>query len=200
MQRRSFLGAGVVGAVAVASPVPAQFIPNPSKERWAVLFGTWYGTSRDASIWISEGMGGIAAVFDVRQVPDDLASYDNLVIGTSIHGGRGRKELETWIEANAARIKGKIRGLFACCGNLEKPPGPQQQKDLIDEYLAKLCGVSSVPSRVFGGRITKAVTSAEDWALVEGLYQSLNMTLKDYDNLSRVDCMQLGKEILDRSA
>ena len=57
-----------------------------------------------------------------------------------------------------------------------------------------------MPHRVFGGRLTKAVTSPEDWAVVERLYESLEMTLADYDNLSRVDCMQLGKEILGRSA
>ena len=199
MQRRDFLNVGMAGlgtTLAMAGPGGARFIPNPAKERWAVLFGTWYGTARDASVWISEGMGGIAAVFDIRQVPADLPSYDHLVVGTSIHGGRGRKELEAYLVSNRARLQGKIRGLFACCGNLGKMPGPKQTQDFIDGYLAKLCGVGSVPSRVLGGRITKEINSPEDWALVEGLYRSLGLTLADYDNLSRAECLRLGKEIL----
>lgn len=199
MQRRSFLSVGMAGlgtALAMTRPAAAQFIPNPSKERWAILFGTWYGTARDASVWISEGMGGIAAVFDIRQVPADLPSYDHLIVGTSIHAGKGRQELEAYLESNRARLQGKVRGLFACCGNLGKMPGPKQTEDFIDNYLAKLCAVGSVPRRVFGGRITKAVTSPEDYALVEGLYKRLGMTLADYDNLSRVECLQLGNEIL----
>ena len=199
MQRRDFLNAGLTGlgaTLAMAAPAGAQFIPNPSKERWAVLFGTWYGTARDAAVWISEGMGGIAAVFDIRRVPADLPSYDHLVVGTSIHAGRGRKELEVYLESNAARLQGKVRGVFACCGNLGKVPGPKQTQDFIDGYLAKLCGVSSVPHRVFGGRITKDITSPEDYALVEGLYRRLGLTLPDYDNLSRAECLRLGREIL----
>jgi len=61
MERRTFINLGLTGlgtTLAMANSVPAQFIPKPSKEKWAVLFGTWYGTARDASVWISEGMGG----------------------------------------------------------------------------------------------------------------------------------------------
>jgi hypothetical protein len=88
MERRTFLQLGVAGlgtTLAMASSAPAQFIPKSSKEKWAILYGTWYGTARDASVWISEGMGGIASVFDIRQVPADLSAYDHLIVGTAIH-------------------------------------------------------------------------------------------------------------------
>jgi menaquinone-dependent protoporphyrinogen IX oxidase len=199
MQRRTFLSLSLAGLgtrCMMAQPKPTQFIPNPSKERWAVLFGTWCGTARDAGIWISEGMGGIAEVIDIREVPKDLTTYDHLVIGTSIRAGKGRQEMENFIKSNAGKLRRKIRGLYACCGNMGKPPGPQQTKDYIDNYLAKLCRVDSVPSRVFGGRITKVITSPEDYRTVEGLYRSLKMTLEDYDNLSRGECLELGKQIL----
>ena len=203
MQRRTFINLGIAGmgtALATASPIPLQFIPKPSKEKWAILFGTWYGTSRDAGIWISEGMGGIAAVFDIRQVPADLTSYDHLVIGTSIHGGKGPAALERYIEANIAKLQSKIKGLFACCGNAGRMPGPKQKQDYIDNYLAKLCRASSVPSKVFGGRITKVITAPEDYSVVENLYKRLNLPLDDYDNLSRPECLKLGKSILEGKA
>ena len=47
-----------------------DFYPMPSDKKVAVLFATWCGSSRDAAVWISEGMGGIAKVFDVRENPD----------------------------------------------------------------------------------------------------------------------------------
>ncbi len=198
MQRRTFLNLGIAGlgtTVAMASPIPVQFIPNPSKEKWAILFGTWYGTSRDASIWISEGMGGIAAVFDIRQVPADLSSYDHLIVGTSIESGKGRKELETYLGANAAKIKDKIRALFVVCGNRGQKPGPQQTTTYVDSYLAKLCQVGTVPSHVFGGRITKSVMPPDVYSSIEKMYQSMNIPL-DMDNLSRAECLQFGKEVL----
>jgi menaquinone-dependent protoporphyrinogen IX oxidase len=198
MERRTFLNLGIAGlgtTVAMASPVPFQFIPNPSKEKWAVLYGTWYGTSRDASIWISEGMGGIAAVFDVRQVPSDLEKYDHLVVGTSIQSAKGRKELQAYLEANAGKLKNKIRGLFAVCGNRGQKPGPQQTTDLIDNYLAKLCQVGAVPKHVFGGRITKSVMPPDVYQSIEKMYGSMNIPLP-MDNLSRSECLQFGNEIL----
>jgi menaquinone-dependent protoporphyrinogen IX oxidase len=202
MQRRTFLNLGIAGlgaTVARAGPVPFQFIPNPSKEKWAILYGTWYGTSRDASIWISEGMGGIAAVFDIRQIPADLASYDHLVIGASIQSSRGRRELQSYLEANAPKLKNKIRGLFVVCGNMGRIPGPQQVTSLIDNYLAKLCQVDKVPKQAFGGRITKSLMPPAEYQSIENLYRGMNITL-DMDNLRRADCLKFGQEILAAKA
>jgi hypothetical protein len=215
MQRRAFLNLGLAGlgsTLAMASPVP-QFIPNPSTKKWAILFGTWYGSARDAAIWISEGMGGIAAAIDIRQVPADLNSnleavrqqhpdlfdirpssldpsaYDYLVIGTSIHAGKGPTALDAYINKNIDRLQNKIRGHFAVCGNMGQTPGPTQITAYIDNYLAKICKTSSLPRKVFGGRVTKSlVTSAADLAVVQGF--------NDYDNLKRSECIQLGKDIL----
>jgi menaquinone-dependent protoporphyrinogen IX oxidase len=198
MERRTFINLGFagLGAMAMANPAAAmQFIPTPSKEKWAVLFGTWHGTARDASVWVSEGMGGIAAVFDIRQVPADLSSYDHLVIGTAIHGGKGPKALEDYISANLGPLQGKIRGLFAVCGNLGRLPGPPQVKTYIDDYLAKICRVNSVPHRVFGGRITQVLMPEAEYKPIADMYARLGGPAGDWDNLSRVECLKFGKEI-----
>jgi menaquinone-dependent protoporphyrinogen IX oxidase len=198
MERRAFLNVGVVGlgALAIARPAAAQFISKPSKEKWAILFGTWYGTARDASIWVSEGMGGIASVFDVRQAPTDLGSYDHLIIGTAIHGGKGPQALDAYLSSNASQLKGKVRGLFAVCGNIGKQPGPQQVQSYIDGYLAKACQAGSVPKRVFGGRITRVLMEESEYKGVIDMYARMGGPKEDFDNLSRVECMKLGAEIL----
>ncbi len=189
MERRTFLnGLASAGAVytmrAVASP---QFIPKPSQEKWAVLFGTWTGTARDAGMWISEGMEGIAAVFDVRQKPD-LKAYDHLIIGTAIHGGKGPREFEDFIQANIADVKDKVRGYYVVCGSGGDRPGPQVQTRYIDNYLAKLCQASAPANRAFAGRITKSLLSPEDAKAIE--------RFDDYDHLNRWECMAFGKQIL----
>jgi menaquinone-dependent protoporphyrinogen IX oxidase len=203
MERRTFINLGLTGlatTLAMATPSPAQFIPNPSKEKWAVLYGTWFGTARDASVWISEGMGGIAAVFDVRQVPADLAAYDHLIIGTAIQGGKGPKALEDYLSKNAPQLQPKIRGLFAVCGNLGKMPGPQQVKSYIDDYLAKLCRAGSVPNRVFGGRITESLMDPAQFKSIMDMYAKISGPSGDFDNLQRMECLKLGKEIRSAKA
>ena len=189
MERRTFLnGLAGVGAVytmsAVASP---QFMPKESSQKWAVIFGTWAGTARDAGMWISEGMGGIAAVFDVRQKPD-VKAYDHLVIGTAIHAGKGPKELEDFIQANIADIKTKVRGYYVVCGNRGDRPGPQVQQMYIDNYLAKLCQATAPVSRALPGRITKSLLSEADAKVIE--------RFSEYDHLARWECMEVGKQIL----
>ena len=200
MERRDFfrlvLTTGI-GTIALAKDAwPLEFYPMPSDKKCAVLYGTWCGSSRDAAVWISEGMGGIADVFDVRENPN-LNAYDHIAIGGSIRSGATRKELQDYIAKNKASLKNKVRGLFIVCGNGERPVGPQQKTTYIDNHLARLCEAGDVPSRVFNGRITKALLDPGTRKMMEDRYPSLaGKPLENYDLLKRTDCLAFGEEIM----
>jgi len=190
MRRRAFFQASLsgIGALAFVDQAWAlKYYPRPSDQKWAVLYSTWCGSSRDAALWISEGMAGIADVFDVRENPDP-AGFDHIVIGGSIRGGVTSGELQDYLSANKTGLQNKIRGLFAVCGNMRQPVGPQQTAQFIDNHLAKICGAGPVPSRVFLGRITKSLMEPEIARMMSGM--------EDYDNLKRQECMDFGREIL----
>lgn len=200
MERRDFFKLGIaagVGTVALAKDARAlEFYPTPSDKKCAVIYGTWCGSSRDAAVWISEGMGGIANVFDVRENPD-LKELDHIVIGGSIRSGATRQELQDYIAKNKASLKNRIRGLFAVCGNGERPVGPGQKTMLIDNHLAKLCEVGPVPSKVFNGRITQSLLDPKTLKMMEDNYPKIaGKPLGDYDLLKRADCMAFGREVL----
>ena len=74
---------------------------------------TWCGSSRDAAVWISEGMGGIADVFDVRENPD-LKGFDHIIIGGSIRSGVTPKELQDYITKNKGILKSKVQSTVCC--------------------------------------------------------------------------------------
>jgi hypothetical protein len=223
MERRDFLKVGLagIGAVALADDAWAlKYYPMPSDKKCAVLYGTWCGSSRDAAVWISEGMGGIADVFDVRENPD-LRGFDHIVIGGSIRGGVVRQELQDYITKNKEWLKSKVRGLFAICGNMMKPVGPEQTTQFIDNHLAKLCEVGKVPSRVWNGRITQSLIEPDAFKMMSGPLPgsggkpaggpppqsgdkpaggspppSGGMKMSDYDFLKRSDCMAFGNLVL----
>ncbi len=197
MKRRTFLNglAGMGAVYTINVPDPPQYIPKDSREKWGILFGTWCGTARDAGVWISEGMGGIAAVFDVRQKPD-LKAYEHVIIGTAIHGGKGPKELEDYLQASAGDLKSKIRAYYVVCGSGGDRPGPQVQTAYVDNYLAKLCQTSVPMNRVFPGRITKVLLSPEDYERLEAFHKSQNKPFDDYDHLARWECMEFGRQII----
>lgn len=200
MKRRDFVKLGLatgIGTVALARDARAlDYYPNPSDKKCAVIFGTWCGSSRDAAVWISEGMGGIADVFDARENPD-IAQFDHIVVGGSIRSSVTPKELQDFIAKNKNSLKTKVRGLFAVCGNGERPVGPQQVSAYIDGHLAQLCEVSNVPSKVFNGRITKSLLDPETRKRMEATYPSIaGKPLANYDLLKRADCLALGEEVL----
>jgi menaquinone-dependent protoporphyrinogen IX oxidase len=200
MERRDFFKIGIAvgaGAIATASNTYAlDYYPTPSDKKCAVIFSTWCGTARDAAVWISEGMDGIADVFDVRENPDP-SKYDHIVIGGSVRSMVTRQEMQDFLKNNKGRLQTKIRGLFAVCGNGEKPVGPAQKTALIDNHLARLLEACNVPSKVFNGRITKSLIDPENRKRMIDMYPKIaGKPLEDYDLLKRADCLAFGKEIL----
>ena len=183
-----------------------KFYTNPADQKWAVLYGSWCGSTRDASAWISEGMGRIAAVVDVKEKPD-VSAYDHIVIGSAIRAWKSTPEMQAFLQENKDLLKEKVRGFFAVCGNYGRPVGPEQVKQFIDDHMAELCGVTGAKTQVFNGRITKSLWEPE---LVAGLKKQAaspeNLTpegkpkptlldMPDYDKLKREECMAFGKEI-----
>lgn len=190
MIRRDFFKLGLAGAGVAAMSADAwalRYYPNQAPKKWAVLYGTWCGSSRDAALWISEGMAGIADVFDVREKPD-LRAFDHIVIGGAIRADVTRKELQEYITANRGWLKSRVRGLFAVCGNMRRPVEAKQKVTFIDNHLVKLCGVGDVPAAVFLGRITKSLMDPETAKMMAGM--------EDYDNLKRPECMEFGRNVL----
>jgi hypothetical protein len=197
MKKREFLKAGLLGLGVFLLPGKAtalEFYPRPSDKKWAVLFGTWCGTSRDAGIWISEGMDGIANVFDVRENPD-LSKYDHVVIGGSVRSNQIHSGLMEYLEKNREVIEGKVRGLFAVCGNMMQPVGEEQHSAFIDYQLSSQTGAFNVPSKVFLGRITWGLMEPD---VRERMQSYPNMV--EYDNLNRMDCLAFGKQILEKTS
>ena len=193
MNRRTFFGLGLtgIGTLTVAKDAWAlKYFPKPSDKKWAVLYATWCGSARDAAVWISEGMGGIADPIDLRENAD-LRAFDHLVVGSAIRMGKISPELQQYLEKNRAWIKDKVRGLFTVCGNMQRPVTPEVVKSQITDHLAPLCGVTEVPHHVFLGRVTPI--------LLEPEVREMMKRMGEYDNLKRAECMAFGREVLSRT-
>ncbi len=195
MEKRDFFKTSLitVGAFLLPRKIWAlEYYPTEENAEWAILYGTWCGSSRDASVWISEGMDGIANVFDVRENPD-LSKYKNIIVGGSIRSGVTPKELQEYLTRHKDELKNKIKGYFAVCGNMRQPVTQQQYAMYFDNHLVKLTGVNDVPMKVFLGRITFGLMEPQIREQMKSFPNS-----EEYDNLKRSECMDFGREILKK--
>ncbi len=193
MEKRDFFKTSLIaiGALMVPRKISAlEFYPSTENVEWAILYGSWCGTSRDASVWISEGMDGIANVFDVRENPD-LSKYKYIIVGGSIRSGVTSNELQNYLTKHKAILRNKIRGYFAVCGNMQNPVTEGLYTNFFDNHLIKITGADGIPSKVFLGRITWGLLAPD---VREQMKSIPNM--KEYDNLNRAECMAFGREIL----
>jgi menaquinone-dependent protoporphyrinogen IX oxidase len=192
MDRRAFLKTILAGggATLLASNTHAlKLFPNAAQKKWAILFGSRYGSTRDASLWISEGMGWVADVFDARENPD-LSSFDGVIIGSGIYNGKIDQPLGTYLAKHAALISKKTQALFVLCGGGESP----RAQGYIDE-LAKACQTKPPLTKAFAGRLTLKLLNAEDYKVQEDVAKRRNAAPEDYDRLQRKDCLKFGADI-----
>ena len=193
MDRRTFLKTVVVGGGVTAFASNSQALklfPTPGKQKLAILFGSRYGSTRDASLWISEGMGMIADVFDARENPD-LSSFEYIVVGSGIYRGKIDTYLADYLAKNSSSVSNKIKGLFIVCGAGDSP-----RAQPFVEGLVKACQTKSVLIKIFSGRITKKLLNEEDYKIEEEVFKRRNEPYEDYDHLKRSDCLKFGEETL----
>ena len=197
MDKRTFLKTGLLSAtgILIARKSRAlEYYPRASVRKWAVIYSTWCGSTRDASLWISEGMDGIANVFDVREDPDP-SRFDHIIVGGAIRSGKISPLMQEYLEKHREMLSSRLRGYFAVCGNMMQPVTPERHEALIDNHIAALSGVEDLPSKVFLGRITFGLMEPD---VRESMQQMPGM--KEYDNLKRAECMAFGKEVFERAS
>lgn len=195
MDRRTFLKTVVIGGglTAFASHSEAlKLFPSPGKQKWAILFGSRYGSTRDASLWISEGLGGIADAFDARENPD-LSSFESIAVGSGIYRGKIDTYLEDYLGKNSSLISTRIKALFVVCGAGDSP-----RAQAFVDVLAKACQTRPPLIKVLSGRITKKLLNEEDYKLKEEVFKRRNEPYEDYNRLKRSDCLKFGEEILGK--
>jgi flavodoxin len=193
MDRRIFLKAILAGSgltLLSSQSYALKLFPNPGKQKWAILFGSRYGSTRDASLWIAEGMGWVTDIFDARENPD-LTSYDGIIVGSGIYYSKIDQPLEAYLTKNAPTISGKVKALFAVCGS-----GGTPRAQAFLDALAGICKAKPSLQRSLPGRMTKKLLSKDDFKGLEESSKQRNRPFDDYDNLPRKDCLQFGEAIL----
>jgi menaquinone-dependent protoporphyrinogen oxidase len=81
-----------------------------------IIYSTNHGSTADAARRIKEKIGSDAIAVDVKEDPThDLAPYDEVIIGGSIHAGSIQRTIRKFCKANESVLLRKRLGLFISC-------------------------------------------------------------------------------------
>jgi len=117
------------------------------------------------------------------------------------------RKLESRSGLNVKRIAGVVLNAGQRSPGMTMPVQNAALRDLIacfllnrDDQLAGICKVNSVPSRVFGGRITQELMPEAEYKMIADMYVKIGGPAGNWDNLNRMECLKLGKEIFSTKA
>lgn len=96
----------------------------------AILYASTHGCAETCAGKLAEKLNGEVHRFDLKDKPRvDLASYDRIVIGGSIHAGRIQGTVRRFIDANRGILLGKKFGLFISC--METGDNARKEFDVV---------------------------------------------------------------------
>lgn len=186
MDRRNIckMGLAGIGTMAFSRPVRAMesYLKASEKKKWAILYGSRCGSTREYAGYINEGLGEIADVVDIAETTPDVSDYEFFIIG----GWRSGQNLmpasiPNFVKNNKDALKDKIQGFFSVQGNGGNTRLEPAHTSFLNSKLVELSGVTDKPAKVLWGRNDHSCSN-------------LSM-IPEYDNVSKEDGVAFGKEI-----
>jgi len=102
-----------------------------------IAYRTKYGTTASVARALAGKLGGDVTVCDLAASPaPEVAAYDTVLIGGSIHAGRIQRQVVSFCEKNHAALLGRRVGLFLCCLYTGEDAAVQMQSAFPDWLLA----------------------------------------------------------------
>jgi menaquinone-dependent protoporphyrinogen oxidase len=81
-----------------------------------IVYASKHGCAKKAAEKLGEAFGDGTKVNDIRNTAKiNIADFDRIIIGGSIHAGRIQKVVKNFIQKNLARLLEKQLGLYICC-------------------------------------------------------------------------------------
>lgn len=112
-----------------------------------IIYATTHGCTEKTALQLKHYLADDVTLVNLNnQKTADIASYDRVIIGGSIHAGQIQKRVKTFCKKYLSDLKSSELGLFICC--MEEGATAQQQ--LLNAYPEELLREAKTTA-VFGG-------------------------------------------------
>ena len=113
----------------------------------AIIYASSRGTTEKAAEMLKGKIDGEVTLINAKKVKElNLANYDSVILGSSIHAGMVQGKIKKLLELHQEELKTKRIGLFICCMN-EGEKALQQFNLAYPEFLRN----QAVATGLFGG-------------------------------------------------
>lgn len=111
-----------------------------------VLYATRHGSSEKAANLLKEKLKSDVTLVNIKkeEIPD-LAKFETVIIGGSIHAGEIQKKIKSFCNENSDLLSRKHLGLYLCC--MDKEKAQMQFEKAYSEDLRE----SALATSLFGG-------------------------------------------------
>lgn len=145
------------------------------EKKVAILYATRYGSTKDTSKWIAEGLNRKVDLLDIEKVSfsDVAKEYDFFIIGSGVWIDGVHKDMINFLETQKQELKDKIIASFILCGTTSKDVKGEAR---IVKYFAKFhAPLENKPqlSKYFGGRMIIDELSEKDRKILAVFYKKL---------------------------
>jgi len=105
--------------------------------RTLIAYRTKYGTTAACARELAQKIGGEVTVVDLADAhAPDVAAYDVVLIGGSIHAGKIQRQVGSFCEKNRPALLARKVGVFLCCLFTGEEAAIQMQSAFPDWLLA----------------------------------------------------------------
>ena len=152
-----------------------------------LIYGTRWGGTEKVAQTIAKTLkeeGNSVNVLDAKKSPENIASYDLVIVGSGLRADKWTKESVEFIEKNAAALKTKKTALFVSCSMADRKDAKRETaKTKYLDQTAEQYGLKPIALGYFGGLM--------DFSYSHGLF---------VDFLVRFNRRKLRKNGLDTAA
>jgi len=127
--------------------------------RIAILFATTEGQTAKIAQHLAHRVAEAGVGVDLHHVaefPDDfdLAAYDGVLLGGSIHEGHYQRSLMRFVEEHADALSRRPTGLFTVCLAIQSPnPAERAEAEHFADQLVRRAGFRPTHGAIFAGAL-----------------------------------------------
>jgi menaquinone-dependent protoporphyrinogen oxidase len=126
-----------------------------SMKKILIVFGSTKGSTAEIAGNMKKYLADSSSIVDTMAAPIatiDLSSYDLIIIGSGIYGGKPHKNIQLFIDKNRASLSKKKVAVFAVCGKMCSP-NEKTRTSAMSFAKTVACGLSPAQATVFAGNL-----------------------------------------------